>query len=690
MRAHQSIVGRSTATVLRLGLVCLVVVGGLEFGQTHASASSPATANRTATSRLIETKPATDSVRAPSLPSIRPLSPRGVRTVGSSALPASPAPRIVGAGAPGPSPIHRIAGPTPHLANQSATFSTNWSGQVLFGGTYTGVGAQWSVPAVVPAGPAESSASWIGIDGIAGSSLIQTGTTQETAGSTTDYFAWFELLPNSAIEINGVVQPGDQILAAISETSTDVWTLSIEDATQNWIFSQPFNYSTPGLSAEWIEEAPTINGSVATLANFGKTTFTDMQAGYSSFGSSLLYPVYMTSADGNAIIAYPDVFDPASNSFTDVYGTPPPVVNSITPNQGTTGTGTGVEIDGEFLSGAEHVDFGQVGVAFSVNYDGSISAIAPPDGSGTMDVTVTTPGGTSATTPADQFTYAAPAPPPPAPPPPPAVAAPAATSSQHGYWLVGGDGGIFTFGSARFHGSTGHLRLQRPVVGITPTADHTGYWLVASDGGVFAFGDAGFHGSIPGLGYAPAGAHGAAHPLNASVVGIVPTANGDGYFMVASDGGVFAFGDAKFEGSCPGISGCSGPAVAVMPDASGKGYWLVTATGGVYSFGDAPFYGAPGPVGIVTSSVRTPDGKGYWILFSDGTIAAFGDAARLSDLPGIAGGSNPATAIFATSDGGGYWMATARGSVYRFGDAPNDGGVSGLHLNAPIVAAVGW
>ena len=40
--------------------------------------------------------------------------------------------------------------------------------------------------------------------------------------------------------------------------------------------------------------------------------------------------------------------------------------------------------------------------------------------------------------------------------------------------------------------------LQRPVVGITPTADEGGYWLVASDGGIFAFGDAGFHGSIPG------------------------------------------------------------------------------------------------------------------------------------------------------------------------------------------------
>ena len=59
----------------------------------------------------------------------------------------------------------------------------------------------------------------------------------------------------------------------------------------------------------------------------------------------------------------------------------------------------------------------------------------------------------------------------------------------HGYWLVGSDGGIFTFGSAQFYGSTGSLALQRPVVGIVPTADHGGYWLDASDGGVFSFGD---------------------------------------------------------------------------------------------------------------------------------------------------------------------------------------------------------
>ena len=147
--------------------------------------------------------------------------------------------------------------------------------------------------------------------------------------------------------------------------------------------------------------------------------------------------------------------------------------------------------------------------------------------------------------------------------------------SQRGYWLVGSDGGIFSFGSAQFYGSTGSLHLQRPVVGIVPTADHGGYWLDASDGGVFAYGDTQFYGSIPGLGLHPAGS-GLPNSLNAPIVGMVPSIDDNGYFMVASDGGVFAFGDAHFAGSCPGIGGCSGSAVAVMPDASGNGYWLVT------------------------------------------------------------------------------------------------------------------
>jgi Pro-kumamolisin, activation domain/MBG domain (YGX type) len=268
----------------------------------------------------------------------------------------------------------------------------------------------------------------------------------------------------------------------------------------------------------------------------------------------------------------------------------------------------------------------------------------------------------------------------PPPPPPPA---------QHGYWLVGSDGGIFTFGSATFHGSTGSLALQRPVVGITPRADDNGYWLVASDGGIFAF-NTGFYGSIPGLGLHPYGS-GIAPSLNAPIVGMVPSADGGGYFMIASDGGVFAFGDAQFEGSCPGIGGCNGTAVAVVPDASGRGYWLVTQTGNVYTFGDAPYYGAPGPQpSPITAAVRSADGHGYYILLADGSVDGYGDARPLGGPVGAVGGFNPASAIFTDSGGGGYWVASAGGGVFTYGDAPNDGSMAGTHLNGAIIAGTGF
>ena len=321
-----------------------------------------------------------------------------------------------------------------------------------------------------------------------------------------------------------------------------------------------------------------------------------------------------------------------------------------------------------------------------VIWNGELTADAPADPAGTaraqVVVTVSTSAGSSAptgTAQVNEFTYAPPTTPPPVSPAP-----------QHGYWLVGSDGGIFTFGSAQFYGSTGSLHLQRPVVGITPTADRGGYWLVASDGGIFAFGDSGFYGSIPGSGLKPAGS-GQAHSLNAPIVGMVPSHDGGGYFMVASDGGVFAFGDARFEGSCPGIGGCRGAAVSVVPDATGNGYWVVTNSGAVYTFGDAVNDGQPGTQSSsITSAAATPDGGGYWILDAAGQVFPFGNAASLGGMPpGSAGGFNPASAVFATSDGAGYWVVTAAGKVSCFGDAPADGDMSATHLNGPIVAASG-
>jgi hypothetical protein len=94
----------------------------------------------------------------------------------------------------------------------------------------------------------------------------------------------------------------------------------------------------------------------------------------------------------------------------------------------------------------------------------------------------------------------------------------ASTPDGHGYWLVASDGGIFTFGDAAFYGSTGAIRLNRPVIAMSATADGHGYWLVASDGGIFTFGDAAFYGSGAStgtrfVGIAVGAASGYANPL---------------------------------------------------------------------------------------------------------------------------------------------------------------------------------
>ena len=105
-----------------------------------------------------------------------------------------------------------------------------------------------------------------------------------------------------------------------------------------------------------------------------------------------------------------------------------------------------------------------------------------------------------------------------------------------------------------------------PVVGVAATPDGKGYWEVASDGGVFAFGDAGFYGSMGGK------------PLNAPVVGMAATPDGKGYWEVASDGGIFAFGDAGFYGSMGGKPlNARSSAWRRPPTAGATGRWPRTA-----------------------------------------------------------------------------------------------------------------
>jgi hypothetical protein len=191
-------------------------------------------------------------------------------------------------------------------------------------------------------------------------------------------------------------------------------------------------------------------------------------------------------------------------------------------------------------------------------------------------------------------------------------------------------------GSGDVHGDARRLPLAKPITGIAATATGNGYWLAAADGGVFTYGDARFRGSM-------AGSH-----LNAPVVGIASTKDGRGYWLVAADGGVFTFGDARFFGSLAG-RGLDQPIVGITATRSGRGYRLLARDGGVFTFGDATFWGSLGGTGLtdIIGLAPTPSGNGYWILRAHGgtykncaivicgpvvagpSVANFGDAQPL-------------------------------------------------------------
>jgi hypothetical protein len=180
---------------------------------------------------------------------------------------------------------------------------------------------------------------------------------------------------------------------------------------QDWQHSTggPGKKLTPGITTP-----PT-----ATTISYGQTlASSSLQGGYASdpisenqvTGSFAWADVATVPTLGTA--SYLVDFTP--NDTTDywnatasvsVTATNAPIVTGISPSVGPAAGGTGVTITGSNFTGATAVNFGATAAtSFTVNSTTKITAIAPA-GSGTVDITVTAPGGTSATSSADQFTY---------------------------------------------------------------------------------------------------------------------------------------------------------------------------------------------------------------------------------------------------------------------------------------------
>jgi len=234
--------------------------------------------------------------------------------------------------------------------------------------------------------------------------------------------------------------------------------------------------------------------------------------------------------------------------------------------------------------------------------------------------------------------------------------------------LTGTGGSITVTGSA--FAAALNLKSNWFALADQPSGGTGGYWIDASNGGVFTFGDATFQGSAGNL------------ALRKPVVGMASTPDGGGYWLVASDGGVFSFGDARFYGSTGNLV-LNKPIVGMVPTADGHGYWLVASDGGIFSFGDTVFYGSLGaapPASPVVGMAPSAGGDGYWMLEANGTVVAFGGALLAAPpaagSPLISSAGSPLTSIASSADGLGYVVVDRGGQAFSFGDAPYFGDVA--------------
>ena len=221
-----------------------------------------------------------------------------------------------------------------------------------------------------------------------------------TAYDSPDGVTWTEV-GSSPLVLSGSATIG---LAVCSHNNGVINTSTFDNVTLSpspvilSAASTTFGVNTPNtftLSAT--ANAPVSYSETGALPNGVTLSASGVLSGTPATGTAGRYPITITATDGNANTVTQAFVLTVAGATT---------VTSVSPASGPTAGGTGVTITGTNFTGATAVDFGSVAAStFTVGSAGSITATAPAQAAGTVDVTVTTPGGTSATGTADKFTY---------------------------------------------------------------------------------------------------------------------------------------------------------------------------------------------------------------------------------------------------------------------------------------------
>jgi hypothetical protein len=197
--------------------------------------------------------------------------------------------------------------------------SSNWSGYVASGGTFTSVTGSWIVP-TVSASASGADATWVGIGGLTSRDLIQAGTQAMVDGrGTVEYSSWIEMLPQSSRTVPLSVTAGDSVTVSITQKTGNDWLIAMKNNTTGDTYNITVQYSSSNSSAEWVQEAPSVGRGLVALDQFGTLQFTGGSAVRDGKSMSLAAlgarAITMINGSGQAL-AQPSALASDGSSFT--------------------------------------------------------------------------------------------------------------------------------------------------------------------------------------------------------------------------------------------------------------------------------------------------------------------------------------------------------------------------------------
>jgi hypothetical protein len=246
--------------------------------------------------------------------------------------------------------IHRLRPAAGAHGTANTTIqSGNWSGYQVTEPNVQVAQAGWTIPAVTVPNPSYStngtyaSSTWAGIGGGFNSgsgALVQAGVSSDIAvGGAASYYPWYEIVGgtgDTGHEVpvtNLAVHPGDTVSATSYWAPIDggyaQWALC--NMTENVCVDFAHPSSANGSTAEWIQEAPLVNGSVAAEPNFGSVTFStacwvETWPGAcvpASTGADLTsIDLYLDAFGTEQLVAAPGALSSSGSAFTDYFFSP--------------------------------------------------------------------------------------------------------------------------------------------------------------------------------------------------------------------------------------------------------------------------------------------------------------------------------------------------------------------------------